>query len=265
MSATIPISNIHCTSCIAQISFLLSDQPISHLSTSIILGSISFVPLPDDEKDEEEILRGVRKVLGEGGFDLEGLEGVKGDLGEGKVESRKGRWWDLTSWIRLGSREGYFRVEEEEERRIPEEELRRIHRISCKACQGSSSRSSVDLEEVIVTSGDGTREEDGREYETTILITGMTCSTCLSAVRSSLLSNPSVRPSSTITLLPGRAVIRHSNGVTREELVELIEEGGYEAILGETRLRGGWMESRFLIEGMSCSFVLPCPSSPKSN
>lgn len=205
-------------------------------------------------------MKEVRKVLGEAGFELEGFEEDLSWIVLGREERR---WWDLVSWGGQERKKGYGSVREEEERRMAEEEGTRIHRESCKACQESTPRPSspTSLTSIII-SPSPPNDNDETTYETTILINGMTCSSCVSAVRSSLDSHPSIK-NSIVTLLPGRAVIKYGRGIEKEDLVELIEEGGYEALLGETRTVGGLVETRFLIEGMTCSFVLPL--LPRSN
>ena len=237
-TTTISIENIHCPSCTAHITALLSDLPIENLSISIFLGSISFATVGQEER--EDVVQEVKRLLVEAGFDLGGGTDERDASLDWIRLGQQERWWDSFAWLDSTPRRSQSTKAEEQRNEL----LAQIHRETCTACQDSDPPQNV-LESVKIG--------ETQEYETTILINGMTCSSCVSGVKSSLASHPSILRHA-VTLLPGRAVVCHTEGLGREELVELIEEGGYEAVLGETReLGGGWVESRLLIEGMTCS------------
>jgi Cu+-exporting ATPase len=100
---------------------------------------------------------------------------------------------------------------------------------------------------------------------TTLIVGGMTCASCIGAVGRILSSEADKRIKSVeVTLLPGRAVVVHAASMRYEELIEMLEDGGYEGDVVESvelaEDHEGWFETRFLIEGMTCSWVRSwCP------
>lgn len=136
-----------------------------------------------------------------------------------------------------------------------EEEKRRAktHQLSCVACREDGRGNG---KECVVSIGEG-------ERITQLVVGGMTCASCLGAVSDILSKEAEPRIKEVeVTLLPGRAIVRHEKALGEEELVRMLEEGGYDAEVVESRdvvhEEQGWVETRMVIDGMTCSCVLPC-------
>lgn len=168
------------------------------------------------------------------------------------------------------SRRGWFSTKRSQEKKeVEEAELAKkreeTHRASCKACRDEVEGLSTTTQlkgktpESILRFDSGS---DVKEILSTFVITGMTCSSCTSSVQSILSSTSDERILETkVTLMPGGAVVRHKSDVKVEEMIEMLEDGGYGAEWVESKDIGraregeknGWTETRLIIDGMTCS------------
>lgn len=144
---------------------------------------------------------------------------------------------------------------ERREEREEEEEQRRAekHRLSCAACREDGRGKG---RECVVSIGAG----GAGERVTQLAVGGMTCASCVGAVKNILRPEADSRIKEVeVTLLPGRAVVRHDKALDDEELVRLLDEGGYVAEVVESRdvvpEAKEWVETKMVIEGMTCSCI----------
>lgn len=258
---TLSVLNIHCPSCSASITALLEPMAdVSHVAVNILDGTVSFstphyvprgVGAGGRYSPGEDTIQRVIDVLGEAGFTL-----PSAGHGNDSIALHSSSAANTRSWWESKARA----VRRLEELRVLEDERREAHLAICGACrEGTDEPASLSTVE---SNGKGKGRElevvgDEARWETTLLVSGMTCSSCVSNVHALLSSHPSISQV-VATLIPGRAVVEHSGAIKPAEIVEIVEDGGYEAILGGSKrldVGGGWWETRILIEGMSCSYV----------
>lgn len=98
-------------------------------------------------------------------------------------------------------------------------------------------------------------KQSGPTYTTTICITGMTCSACSNSITNALLDTDKII-SADVSLLTEEATITHE-GVPDSQLVELIEDMGFEATVISTKSDDPSLsekfETEFNISGMTCT------------
>lgn len=277
ISTTLLVKNIHCPSCVLTITNSLSNRfnlNSNYINVSILTGSITLL-------HPQELLSKIKLSLEEDGFEV--LDSDKTDSnilesgGKRKQQSQSQQSSNsnsLPSVLHKRTSSWFERKSTQDKREQKELELLKkreaAHILSCKACQEDSNPVSIDqLTPQVVAKG---KEKEHiiqfngpKEMITTLIIEGMTCSSCVSSVKSILSSNESDSrvTSVNVSLLPGQATIRHSNTLSESELRERVEDGGFEAALVESKEveveseeESGWMETRLLIEGMTCSYVI---------
>ncbi|KAM0748125.1 heavy metal translocatin [Meredithblackwellia eburnea MCA 4105] len=261
------VSNMHCPTCSSLINNLLTPllaNPAS-LHVSLITRIISFELQSKDNNN----LKTITETLNQAGFELEQDQSPPPPTdkilkGKGKGKGKQ-QWWNWNSTSIDKQRE----QEEQEQFNLQELERERRHRLTCKACQDESGPSSVKADVLIPI------PTHHQERITILHLSGLTCTSCVSAIESAL--SPSAVPQIKdvqITLLPfpSKAVVTHDDSLPKEAIVEMIEDAGYEVLGIESELGKGasgrdgandgeghaWMETRFAIEGMTCS---SCTSS----
>lgn len=225
--------NLHCPSCSAAIESLWTSLPLaqdaSKLSVSLLTGLVKFSLQP-------ELVPVFVSCLEEAGFEV--VDESPAELPE-PINLRSSKWFETTKSMKK-------RVAHEQELQRQREET---HRASCRACQGDVGKGKatecpIAIEGVKVT---------------TILVGGMTCSSCIGSVERIL--SPGAEPrihDVVVTLIPGKAVVTHS-GIPEHDLADMLEDGGYEAQIVETRTArpasasSGWIDSTFVVEGMTCA------------
>lgn len=67
--------------------------------------------------------------------------------------------------------------------------------------------------------------------KTTLKIEGMSCNHCVSSVRSALLAVPGVSGAD-VSLSEGLAIVEHTDAANPTQMVEAIEDEGYQAKVG---------------------------------
>lgn len=275
ITTTLLVKNIHCPSCVLTITNSLSNKfhlNPNYINVSILTGSITLL-------HPQELLNKIKLSLEEDGFEV--LDSDKTD--SNILESGGSRKQQVNnsnnstsgpSVLHKKTASWFERKSTQEKREQKELELLKkreaAHILSCKACQEDSNPISIDQSAPSsVAKGKGKEHviqfNGPKEMITILIIEGMTCSSCVSSVKTLLSSNESDSRviSVTVSLLPGQAIIRHSDTLTESELRERVEEGGFEAALVESKEveveseeELGWTETRLLIEGMTCSYVL---------
>lgn len=256
---TLLLPSLHCPTCLNAVTSLLVSPPLDlaqhDISISLLTKLVSFSHEPEQIDD-------IKQTLVDAGYEVDGASG-KGQqregeefgtssLGGGKGKG-KARWWE--------SRESLERKTEEEERKRWE-----AHRASCRACrevgEGPSTPSSSSLSEKKGHFEDMVLQfEQPKEFKTTLSVGRMTCSSCTSGVGKILRGEEGVKTVE-VTLLPGRAVVTHGAEVDSKDLVEALDDGGYDGEVVETveieqskTKDEGWVETKLVIEGMTCRYV----------
>jgi Cu+-exporting ATPase len=232
--------NLHCPSCVHSIESLLTTSPISldasaRIEISLLTSLLTFSHPP-------ALLPAIESILVEGGFEI--IHDRSPHPGTSTSIPLVTKWWESQS-----AREKKEREKIEEEKRMGE-----AHLLACRACREGTAEVTVKGKgvECVVK-----MEREG-EKVTTLVIGGMTCSSCLGSIKSILSSEADGRiREARVTLLPGRAVVRHSSTMKADELKEMIEDGGFDAEVVESvvvaELETGWVETRLLLEGLTCS------------
>lgn len=243
----------------------MTSSPISlehtSISISILTGLVSF----SYHSNDSQLLDQIKTSIQEAGFEILDEEEEGAGAGPSKPTQSGGSPAQY-------SKKGWFSSKRSQEKKeLEEAELARkreeTHRASCKACrdevEGLSTAAQLKgkTPECILQLHSGS---DTEERISTFIITGMTCSSCTSSVQSILSSASDERILETkVTLIPGGAVVRHKIDMKVEEIAVMLEDGGYGAEWVESkdvervRNKNGWTETRMIIDGMTCSYVLP--------
>ncbi|KAK4699686.1 hypothetical protein P7C70_g6571, partial [Phenoliferia sp. Uapishka_3] len=252
MESTILINNIHCPSCVAAITSLWTSPPLSQppssLSVSLLTGLVTTISTPT--------LHSIfLRVLADAGFEV--IDPTTTESAShtptSSPASASPKWFE--------SKKGLARREEKE--RKVQREREEAHKASCRACRVDEKGKAKEC--LVPISFD---ELSGGMKVTTILVGGMTCSSCIGSVSRILSKETDERIREVVvTLIPGRAVVTHV-GMEEKELLEMLEDGGYDATVVETVIlregkgvEEGWMESTFVIEGMTCASCVGSLSS----
>ena len=240
METNLLVDNIHCPSCILAIEELWTGVPLaqdaSKLSVSLLTGIVSFTLQPSH-------LPIFTRLLRQAGFNVVSVaEAPSTATVAANAEHGSSRWYDT-------ARSQAKRLDVEDQLQLQREAA---HKASCSACRDDATGKGKARERTIPV------HDVDEDLKTTILVGGMTCSSCIGSVEHILEADPRIK-SFVVTLLPGNAVVTHS-AIPDQELVIMLENGGYEALIIETttagRARpppGGWVESSFVIEGMTCA------------
>lgn len=234
MTASLLVNNMHCPSCIETIRKALANVPSVHnLTVSLLLHRITFNV---DSKRAASVIAHVKRILRTEGFSV----ATPDELEEPEVD-------ELPSGF-LGKLMGKRREVRAEKR---EEARRRQHLERCEQCRAEA----LGVAEKPKTDADGV-------LKTTLSIEGMTCGSCSAGIASALEANPLVLDGN-ISVLTSSGVITHKAGISGEELVDLVEELGYDAKVIESvpDAPDKLVTTTFSIEGMTCA---SCTSSIES-
>lgn len=268
MMYTLLSTNIHCPSCVSTINSILTNQfNLTNISISILTGLINFTSNTTvTSVDSDTLLRSVRQALIENGFDIvqsdpkdststQSFDLPSTSFNSTSLQSQQPK----TKWYELNS----TRIKREQEEEKERQKRYEVHLLSCLACQSSS------IEDDSLSKGKGKDHiiqfnlspSPTGEFKTTLLVTGMTCSSCVSSVQSILSTSRDERIKAVnVTLLTGETIVQHEESLSLEELKEKVEEGGFGVeIVDSQRINlvkeeeNHWIESKYLIEGMTCS------------
>lgn len=232
LTASLLVNNMHCPSCIDTIRDALRNVPSVHnLTVSLLLHRITFNV---DSKRSASVIDHVKRILRHEGFSVstpdEPEEPESDELPAGLLG-------------RLVWKRREVRADKREEAR------RRQHLEHCEQCRAEAL-------------GVSEKKQVGT-LKTTLSIEGMTCGSCSSSIASALEANPLVLEGN-INVLTASGVVTHKAGISSEELVELVEDLGYEAKVVESvpeAPSGGGdklVTTIYSIEGMTCA---SCTSS----
>ncbi|KAF9513562.1 hypothetical protein BS47DRAFT_1457376 [Hydnum rufescens UP504] len=228
---TLVVPSIHCSSCEAYVRSVLSSLPIRSLSVDLIRHTLSYMlPNGADPATGESVLHSVRRLLSDGGYDVESPKPLKQPF------------FQRVKHVFLDS-----------ERRHHQRHLRH-----CSACQAEAAGdpSIADKKE-----GPSTLEvrihdpSKAKLQETRLSIEGMTCSSCSGAITRSVLSQPGVSTVDVNLVLNSAVVVHDPDVLSIESLISEIEDLGYGATLVDFHLLSKQVLRRttFGLVGMTCS------------
>ena len=253
-TATLLVSNMHCPSCVETITSLLRSLPhLIDVHISLLLHTVTFGidgtvvgSTSTSQRPYPEIIGAVMELLSnQGGFIIDEAEWQGGRLDWQKGYT--GRWLMGREDIAKGS------VSKEEETR------RRTHLEHCQACregdvkhekQGLFHHNNINAEGMVLE----------RLRETTILIEGMTCSSCSSTITSTLQDHKGIKHVA-VDLLGNKGVVHHSDLVAPHEIKTMVEDCGYDVEIvtsmpiGGTQIGGIDPNERMVrirVEGVYC-------------
>lgn len=238
------ITNIHCPSCVETVTLLLSSPPLSldpnTISISILNRIVTFSHPPS-------LLPQIKHALIDAGYEIAAEDETESTSGHNlrPRRSHPSRWFETQA-----QRQRKVEQAEEAERKRYE-----AHRANCLACRDSTPASKGKAKECVVQ-----LDSQVQNKRTTLAVGGMTCASCVGAVGRILSAETDERiKSAEVILLPGRAVVVHDADLSERSLIEMLEDGGYDAEVVESAAVAavgeseGWVESKFVIEGMTCS------------
>ncbi|WWC62714.1 uncharacterized protein I303_105311 [Kwoniella dejecticola CBS 10117] len=287
---TLLISNMHCTSCCETIDQLLSAIPsIKSISTNLLLHTVTFSVDPSSSasssgrpKTVGRVLEEVLKVLRvEGGFIItdqsangHSLASSSSSSAFSPIRRTRDEMLEEDEYGLIG-RLFFSEARKIRKQKKSLEERRKKHLEHCKTCQDelagkaegransqesetSERQTSSELKNKAAGVHTVPKQEEGI-VKTTLSIGGMTCASCVNSITSSLKSDPAILEVN-INLLGSSGVITHKSALSHENLVESIEDIGFEATIVKSEIQTPIAEeqeptfkSTFSIEGMTCS------------
>ncbi|OTA65216.1 heavy metal translocatin [Hypoxylon sp. EC38] len=259
IQTTFLVPSIHCPTCASFIDnflFALRPKPVE-VETSIVSQTVA-VKHPTSLS-----ARTIAKTLGEAGYEVDTIikESSSGDIPTNLTRSSPDddfpfKWVsDAARWLRKGSK-------------VSEDEVRRIrHAEHCEQCRKENREGKhAEDEKLQATSLDShplvvIESASSKVFRATITIGGMSCSSCVGKIATALREKPWVR-SADVTLLTQSATVEYHGEHNVDELVDAIEEIGYEANVdhieeisaSHKQQPGSYLWSISLsITGMTCS------------
>ncbi|RSH88277.1 uncharacterized protein EHS24_000811 [Apiotrichum porosum] len=223
-TASLMVANMHCPSCVEAITELLANIPaVVNLSVSLLLNRVTFSvdtsissSSSSNPSNYERIVDQVHQVLTtEGGFvvtDENAPVVATPEPVSPKAVSRP------LAWLSRSNRRAV------KENKVADERRRR-HLEGCEACR---------LEAEAAEKGQGApptvpqAQPADQVLVTTLSIEGMTCASCTSSIKAGLKSHPAVL-NADVALLSSSATVRHHASLAPAELVEMIDDTGFEA------------------------------------
>lgn len=238
-TASLLVANMHCPSCVESISALAGDIPgVVNLSVSLLLHRVTFavdtsISSSSRPGSVDRVIDSVKRVLTtEGGFV------VTNENEEDKPVKEK-KW--------------FTHRREKKENKVADERRRR-HLERCEACRLEMEAEKKGLAPPTLP----TPAPPDQVSITTLSIDGMTCASCTSTITAAVKTHPSVIDVN-INLLSSSGVIRHKASLAPAELVEIIDDTGFEAEVIESHPAAPEEEEDALvrttlsIQGMTCA------------
>lgn len=226
-TVSLVVQNLHCPSCVETIQSLLASVPaVKNLVVSLLLHSVSFGVDTSQSRNVDKVVSDVKRLLvAEGGFVID--ENVK-------VENRfSDRWFGQ-------------RRQSKKERLTQLRRQRHLER--CQACREEEARDGLGPSLL--------PEPSDQVLVTTLSIEGMTCASCTGSITKAIEGHPAIL-SVDINLLSNSGTIRHQALLSPSELVELVDDVGFEAEVVDSVPERVEMDkvlrTTFSIEGMTCA------------
>lgn len=253
---TLYVPNVHCPTCVEAITSLLSSPPLNctDVSVSILTRTVTYAKSASGSTTYAQADRDILKALATAGFPPKRSDQ---DVESGSSPD------DLTE---APTRKPWFETKKSRKRREAREAQVRweAHLAACKACQRAerervfaSDKSSLGS---VITEKEPQLSKSGI-FKTVIELDGLTCTACVSAVEGLLKPGKHGIVDRFVTLFPQRVEILHDATTTAEDLANLIDDGGYGAVVQSTDRKDalldgtGWTESKFEVGGMTCACV----------
>lgn len=261
------VPNIHCPSCVSHLGDSLSNlnpQPLS-ISHSIVNHTLTISH--STALKVEDIATAIEAA----GYDVfSAISNPLSDtvtlaeMGDGEIQDFLGVFLDraLQRWKSRGDDPGE-----------PERKLKR-HLENCELCRAKQSRLSVDCEDAQASYAPSTRGDgqfvvvesspSAELYEVSLLIEGMSCSSCVAKITEALKFKPWVK-SIDVNLLTHSALLLVYGRLHTDEIVRAVTDLGYEAsiervgredspevLANQPSAKDIW-KAQYSIRGMTCS------------
>ncbi|KAI1210577.1 heavy metal translocatin [Annulohypoxylon truncatum] len=254
IQTTFLIPSIHCPTCASFLEnflFALRPRPIE-VETSILSHSVTV------KHPRSLSARSIARALGEAGYEVDTIfrgassEEINPSDSHGSSDDDFPFQWisHLGRWLLGGNK-------------VSDDEVRRKrHAEHCEQCRkendeakpSEDGQTTIGRESlVVVESG------PSKTFRASISIVGMTCSSCVGKISTLLREKPWVR-SADVTLITQNATVTYEGEHNAEELVEAIEDIGYEAHIDQIedlspkpRSDGDLWTASLSITGMTCA------------
>ncbi|KAI9151680.1 putative copper-transporting ATPase HMA5 [Paramyrothecium foliicola] len=256
VTASYLLGNLHCPSCVAVIkSLLLETYPDQVVWVSPNL--VTSVVTVEYRAGTVASLRGIKDTLEDAGFEVCGVRttaSCSNDLDHPSL-AEAGR---STGSLGLGdgATGSLFRLWKSRRSPAALEESGAVHMANCTACQGAGSpeAGSISVETKKLSqlanvsqtpvpvgredqaSFDGTVVDDGSaqaSWRAVLSVGGMTCAVCTNTITEELQKNSWVSKA-VVNLVANAATVDFTDGGRAQDIVEAIEDLGYDATLNET-------------------------------
>ena len=206
------VSNLHCPSCVGNIEAALASRTpsASLVSNSIVNQTVTI--------RHQESAKGITELLEELGYEVDSTA-AQTDSNQGRfVQHVRRSRQDLDPQLRL--------------------DRANRHRQNCKQCQKEAEKQGTDTpvekapesSDFVVTDA----SDSHGLYEVSLSVEGMTCASCVGTISKALEKTPWVA-SNKVNLLSASATVRIHGDNHIDELVEIIEDAGYDVKVQETR------------------------------
>ncbi|RXK37708.1 hypothetical protein M231_05041 [Tremella mesenterica] len=231
-SHSLLIPNMHCPSCVEHITSLLSTLTyVRDISISLLLQTVTFRIVVSENsvknnKTEIDLVKDVARVLyREGGFEVDSTDfGILLSLSSSRKKDRvvngetRSEGKGKKGWISGNSWSGWYTLMgwKGTKKGLSEEERRKLHLEHCPVCRDSSNSHGTSR----------ASPAQNATTTTTLMIEGMTCSSCSSTITRTLQSTPGVI-SVHIDLFSNKGEVVHTSQISPEDICELVEDLGY--------------------------------------
>ncbi|KAL2208155.1 copper transporting P-type ATPase [Sarocladium strictum] len=250
------LGNLHCPSCVALIRTLLPEtfgDKISWVSPNLVT---CVVTVEHQDSDGDDLFNAMGKALEDVGFEICGANttsrsaSMKNNRWEDSPQIEAGQSSATSEHLPVSTSKSWFKLWPWASAPTAEE-LQKAHIDNCEACQAegklqrqntsstSSEEAIEDAEAKVDTSAKTTHlsqvlvsedESATGHWQATLSVGGMTCAVCTNTIASELRKRPWIRQV-VVNLVGNSATVDFSGGDRANDIVEAIEDLGYDAAL----------------------------------
>lgn len=243
------LGNLHCPSCVAAIRTLLGeafDEQIRWVSPNLVTSVVTI----EHADATPEFVKRMAKTLEDAGFEVAGVDSTVGSIdtleGVELVDLEESGW--AAKSFSSNPFEAISRLWYRQRQETDLDELHKAHLENCQSCrlienaaqpgESEDRRDSVDsaatgeesplpsgLQSVVV----GEPEQVG-PWKATISVGGMTCAVCTNTITKELEKYPYISKV-VVSLVSNSAAVEYTDSGKTEEIIENIEDLGYDAVL----------------------------------
>lgn len=267
------LGNLHCPSCVAAIRSLLEEtygRRVLWVSPNLVTSIVTV----EHYSDEVATVGNIEKTLEDVGFEVCGVNTTARSSLSGATQVDPGESSQGGS-LPNGPFEAWSRLWRSKESSLPSQVAQHSHLQHCKACQDSPSAQSKWAQDdgktplpSALENPAGSGRLDGlalagsdtgsAQFKATVSIGGMTCASCVNAITAELKELPWISDVA-VNLLSNSATVEYSDRDKTDDIVEAIEDLGYEAVIDQVinltewkRQSVGWRQVIVQIDGIFC-------------